>query len=129
MNKNVDLPPFWGVFGGICSYFFAKIAPKHRYKNVNGGIIPRGCSHGFIQYFPLIARVHTRANVNKMLTEKKFVVTKVNFRYVKSQCTALMVRGKSAICGVTHPRGRISDRTLSYYTHVKLSIQNQMRFP
>ena len=34
-------------------------------------MISRGCSHGFIQYFPLIARVHTRANVNKMLTEKK----------------------------------------------------------
>ena len=38
---------------------------------MNGGMIPRGCSHGFIQYFPLIARVRTRANVNKMLTEKK----------------------------------------------------------
>ena len=71
MNKNVDLPPFWGIFGGICSYFFKKYPQNIRYKNVNGGMIPRGCSHGFIQYFPLIARVHTRANVNKMLTEKK----------------------------------------------------------
>ena len=38
---------------------------------MNGGLISRERSHGLIQYFPLIARVRTRANVNKMLTEKK----------------------------------------------------------
>ena len=38
---------------------------------MNGDLISRGCSHVLIQYFPLIVRVHTRANVNKMLTEKK----------------------------------------------------------
>ena len=38
---------------------------------MNGCLISRECSHGLIQYFPLIARVYARANVNKMLTEKK----------------------------------------------------------
>ena len=112
--------PFGAFLAEFVPMFFAKIAPKHRYKNVNGGMISRGCSHGFIQYFPLIARVHTRANVNKMLTEKKIVVTKVNFRYLKSQCTALMEPGELAICGVTHPRRLVSVRSLSYYTRRKV---------
>ena len=38
---------------------------------MNGGLISGECSHGLIQHFPLIARVHTRANVNKMGTELK----------------------------------------------------------
>ena len=50
---------------------YVKIDDKNRYKNVNRGLISWECSHGSIQYFPLIARVHTQANVNKMVTEKK----------------------------------------------------------
>ena len=96
---------------------------------MNRGLISRGCSHGLIQYFPLIVRVHTRANVNKMLTEKKIVVTRGNFRYVKSQSAAPLEHGKSAIWGVAHPLRRLSVRSISYYTCVKLSMQYQMRFP
>ncbi len=62
---------FWAVSDELVPKFFVNIASKNRYKNVNGGLISRECSHGLIQYFPLIARVHSRANVNKMLTEKK----------------------------------------------------------
>ena len=105
------------------------MASKNRYKDVNGGLISRVCSHGLIQYFPLIARVHTRANVNKMLTEKKIFVAKVNFRYVKSQNTTSLEHGKSAIWRVAHPLRRLSVRSISYYTCVKLSMQNQMRLP
>ena len=79
------------------SLSFIKIAPKNRYKNVNRDLILKACSHGLIQYFPLIARVHTRANVNKMLTEKKNVVTKVNFRCVKSQSATSLEHEKSAV--------------------------------
>ena len=64
-------PPFWVVSSELVLSFFVKIAPKNRYKNVNGGMILGERSHGLIQYFPLIARVHTQAHVNKMLTGKK----------------------------------------------------------
>ena len=75
---------------------------------MNGGLISRACSHGLIQYFPLIARVHAPANVNKMLTEKKIVVTKVNFRCVKSQSATPLEHGKLAIRVVAHPLRHLS---------------------
>ena len=109
--------------------FFCKNSPKNRYKNVNGGLISKECSHGLIQYFPLIARVHTRANRNKIGTETKIIVTKVSFRYVKSQGATPLEHGKSAIWGVAHPLCRLSVHSISYYTRVKLSMQNRMRFP
>ena len=84
MNKLLIRYPFWAVLAELVPAFI-QITQKIRYKNVNGGLTFKACSHGLIQYFPLIARVHTRTNVNKMLTEKKIYVTKVNVKYVKSQ--------------------------------------------
>ncbi|MDE0042618.1 MAG: hypothetical protein OXT74_11330, partial [Candidatus Poribacteria bacterium] len=37
--------------------------------------------------------------------------------------------GKSAIWRVAHPLRHLSVRSISYYTRVKLSMQNQMRLP
>ena len=63
--------PFWAFSAELVPNFYVKKDIKNRYKNVNGGFISRACSHGLIQHFPLIARVHLWSNVNKMLTEKK----------------------------------------------------------
>lgn len=40
--------------------------------HVNAQGISRGCSHVFTECFPLVVRVLKDANVNKMLTGKKF---------------------------------------------------------
>ena len=55
---------------------------------MNDGSIPIERSHGLIQYFPLIVRVNTLVNVNKMLTGKNIGATTVNFRFMRSQCAA-----------------------------------------
>ena len=51
-------------------------------------------------------------------------VIKVNFRYVKSQSANPLEHGKSAIWGVVHPLRRLFLRPISYYTCVKLSMEN-----
>ena len=71
MKKMLIRHPFWAILAELVPSFSVNITSKNRYKDVNGGLISRECSHGLIQYFPLIVQVHTRANVNKMLTEKK----------------------------------------------------------
>ena len=55
-------------------------------------------------------------NVNR---KKKIVVTKVNFKYMRSQSANPLAHGKSAIWGVAHPL-----RPISYYTYVKFSMKN-----
>ena len=56
--------------------------------------------------------------------KKKIVVTKVNSRYAKSQSADLLEHGKSAIWGAAHPLRRLSVSSISYYTCVKLSMEN-----
>ena len=69
MNKMLIRHPFWAVSAEPVLDFFVKIAPKSRYKNVNRGLISRGCSLALIHYFPLIARVHRRVAMNKIGTK------------------------------------------------------------
>ena len=53
---------------------------------MNRSLISRECSHGLIQYVPLIARVHTQDKCEQDVNrKKKIVVTKVNFRYMRGQ--------------------------------------------
>ena len=85
MDKMLIRHPFWAFSAELVPNFYAKKDVKNRYRNVNGGLISRACSHGLIQHFPLIARVHLRSNVNKMLTEKKICAAKVTFGCVGSQ--------------------------------------------
>jgi len=83
LDRNVDKMlihhPFWAVSAELVPNFYVKKDVKNRYTNVNGGFISRACSHGLIQYFPMIARVHLQSNVNKMLTEKIIVAAKSRF--------------------------------------------------
>ena len=79
--------PFWAFSAELVPNFYVKKDVKNRYKYVNGGFISRACSHGLIQHFPLIARVHLWSNVNKMLTEKKIYAAKVTFGCGGSQNT------------------------------------------
>ena len=70
-----------GFRSGSCELvpiFLVKTPSKNRYKHVNTGQMWGTRSHGLSSYFPVIVRVCTRANVNKMLTEKKIVVAAVN---------------------------------------------------
>ena len=59
----------------------------------------------------------------KQVQKRKIIVTKVKFRYVKNQSATSLEHGKWAIRVVAHPRCRLSIRSPSYYTRVKLSMQ------
>ena len=68
------------------------------------------------------------AKCEQDVNRKKIVVTQVTFGYVRSQSADSLEHRQSGM-GRSASLRRLFVRSLSYYTRVKFSMQNQMRLP